>query len=594
MKYIIIESLSAYNYGKRKFKKNQLIWITTSPKVCQFFLENNISFINIEKLINNKDLEAISEISVKIAELSVKSFDELFSEKIYYSTRFLLGEKILRNVHTLIYKNYLLNKLLSITKSKNVICIGDPDKEKIRNDLSFDYNENYNLFSIIIDNCKSKIKIIKYKEKREIINKYNNFFFKKIVSILNVNFAQFLFKLYSKDFLPNFSKKNKNLLIINETDHITKSFLKLKKSFNIKFFKEKFITLNKEILLNYNLKTNLELKYKIKLNQIVNKCIFIFKNSKIQKEQITDYKVLIYLALYPFLKFKNAVRKNLDKIEDEFNQIIFNLEKKTLILSNNSLNFLTSLFVLICKSKNIKLVFCEHGLRGISNWDRFFQKFYQMYKADYGVYYWKNSMDLLKSSPKQKKIISGFPNFQKKYKFIHFIKRNFIKIALKIPINKSVIILLSDLEKNNSTYPGFTNDYEIINNNKKIIKYLAKKNPKKIVILKLYPVKKYIDLYNYEDVVLEFNNVKVVRDISFHYLKDLADEIYLWQASATLLDCVLGYYKKVYFIKLRGVKTFINDFIKKKIYRKTNFNSEWFLLKKNYKKISFNWIKNIN
>ena len=103
-----------------------------------------------------------------------------------------------------------------------------------------------------------------------------------------------------------------------------------------------------------------------------------------------------------------------------------------------------------------------------------------------------------------------------------------------------------------------------------------------------------MNLYNYEDVVSKFNNVKIVRDISFYYLKDLADEVYLWNASATLLDCILSNSNKVYFIKLPEIKSFINDFIDKKIYHKTNFKSQWFLLRKYYKKISYNWVKVIN
>jgi hypothetical protein len=599
MKYVIIESLSAYNYGKKNFNKDKIIWVTTSPEVCEFFFKNNIKFINIENLVNKKDLNTVTELSVKISELCVKKFDELFLKKKYYISAFLVGTDFLRNVHTLIYKNYLLNKLLSFTKSTKVICIGDPDEKKMNDNFSLEYNSYENLFSIIINNCDSKIKLIKFKNKEVFFNKSNFFFIKKIISFVNINFAQFLFKLYSKGLLINFNNnKKKNLLILNETDHITKSLIKLKKNFNIKFFKEKFTILKQEISSDYNLRKKLELEYKNKLNEAIEKSMFFFKSSAIEKEKIIDYKYSISLVLHKFLKFKNSINANLDKIESQFNQLIINLDKKTFILSNYSLNFMNCLFVLYCKYKNMKIILCEHGLLGISNSDRYLQKFDKMSIADYGVYYWKKSIivrkNLLKIAQKQKKIISGFPNFYKQHKFIIIIKKILLKLILRLSIKKKVIIVLSDLEKNNSTYPGGTHDYEITNNNKKIIKYLAQSNPDKIVILKLYPVQKYINLYNYDDLLSKFNNVKVVRSISFYYLRDLADEIYLWHASATLLDCVLSESKKVYFIKLPEIKCFINDFIDRKIYHKTNFKSQWFLLKKKYIKISFNWINVIN
>ena len=161
MKYIIIESLSAYDYGKVKFKKNKIIWVTTSPKVCDYFFKNNINFINIEKLVNNKDLDVISKISLKISQLSIKNFDELFLEKIYYSSAFMVSDILLRNTYTLIYKNYLLNKVLRIAQFKEVICIGDPNEKKIKDNTLLGYDTDENLFSIIINNSNSKIKLVK-------------------------------------------------------------------------------------------------------------------------------------------------------------------------------------------------------------------------------------------------------------------------------------------------------------------------------------------------------------------------------------------------------------------------------------------------
>ena len=77
----------------------------------------------------------ISKISLKISQLSIKNFDELFLEKIYYSSAFMVSDILLRNTYTLIYKNYLLNKVLRIAKFKDVICIGDPNEKKFKDNI---------------------------------------------------------------------------------------------------------------------------------------------------------------------------------------------------------------------------------------------------------------------------------------------------------------------------------------------------------------------------------------------------------------------------------------------------------------------------
>ena len=189
----------------------------------------------------------------------------------------------------------------------------------------------------------------------------------------------------------------------------------------------------------------------------------------------------------------------------------------------------------------------------------------------------------------QKKIIAGFPCSLKNKSFKFYLKKILIKISFRLSFFKKTIVFLSDLERNNSNFPKFTNDYNIVKNNKKIISFLARQYPQKIIILKLYSTQRYLDIYNYEDLAKSFKNVRVLRDISFDYLIDVFDEIYLSHASSTLLKCISSN-ANVYFLKMKNNTDLIKPFIKRKV--KINIKSldSSYLLKKNYSKISNKWI----
>ena len=47
MRYIIVESFSSFHFAKEKFKKQNICWITSSPKLCNFFFLKKLNFIEI-------------------------------------------------------------------------------------------------------------------------------------------------------------------------------------------------------------------------------------------------------------------------------------------------------------------------------------------------------------------------------------------------------------------------------------------------------------------------------------------------------------------------------------------------------------------
>ncbi len=87
MQYIIVESISAFNYAKKKIKKTDICWVSSSPKVCNFFFINKVNFLEIEKLVNEKELNEIEKISKYMCNLIIEESNKIFEKKKIYRSK---------------------------------------------------------------------------------------------------------------------------------------------------------------------------------------------------------------------------------------------------------------------------------------------------------------------------------------------------------------------------------------------------------------------------------------------------------------------------------------------------------------------------
>ena len=321
MRYIIVESFSSFHFAKEKFKKQNICWITSSPKLCNFFFLKKLNFIEIEKLAKKNEVNEIGRLAKEICEIIIFESDKIFKEKKYLDIRYIAGAAILKKIHCIIYKNYLLNKLLNKTKKK-IICVGNSELTHNINYLGIEIFDN--LFAVIGSLFKNKIKVIEYKDsnsnnKLNILTKGNgNFFLTKIISILNSNWSVFVFKLLKNfaflRYINNFfyNKYKKNILILRETDHISLSFSKLLKKFNVYFFDENLKDI--EIKINNNKNLQLNKHFSRKYNAINNKVIQLFKKSYLKSTQTLNYQKSLSVII-PNIKYLQALENNIPYIE---------------------------------------------------------------------------------------------------------------------------------------------------------------------------------------------------------------------------------------------------------------------------------------
>ena len=66
------------------------------------------------------------------------------------------------------------------------------------------------------------------------------------------------------------------------------------------------------------------------------------------------------------------------------------------------------------------------------------------------------------------------------------------------------------------------------------VDYFCRKFPDKNICLKLYPTNIYVQNYDFEDLKEKYLNLKVIRFIDFRFIREIFDEIYVFNGQSGL------------------------------------------------------------
>jgi hypothetical protein len=124
-------------------------------------------------------------------------------------------------------------------------------------------------------------------------------------------------------------------------------------------------------------------------------------------------------------------------------------------------------------------------------------------------------------------------------------------LIYKIKFNQEVIIIVAKLARNNLFIsPYQANDYKFHLTTKKLVEIVCNKFPNSKVILKLYPGARYIDEYEFEDL-MNFKNLKIFKNTEFRWLKLIANKI-ITNSTESTLGQVLQNASNNYFLSFKS------------------------------------------
>jgi hypothetical protein len=550
-KYILVQSLRLFEFAKKKFSyedQENLVWVTTSPFLHNYFEINNYNFINLESLVElNEYNELMSIVLENYPKLDVPPIINLMNKDEYNNYLINIFTPL---VDTILYKTFLINNFYEKCKGK-IIIISSEDKdpnflEKISiTSNSINGRRFTDYFSRIARKNFSEIELIYCPEDTKILTQKideiqgrSMNFFEKLLSLLNNNLSSILFKcflkLYEKKIIKkvrlNIFKRNKQIVIGSPTDHIEEAFLSLilngyeitflKKSNDIQLLKPNEDAVLKEFEnLNHYKST---LKKKIQNTKKIN----------LNKSYLDTLDESLLVLSYAIAELK----KNYSSIENHVKKLSNIYDKNHIFMSNYFYDIIDVAYISFLKKNNNKVVYVEHGpANGITEASKIRSPHYPMMIANEGIYVWETSLKYIKDSLKNQKIyIAGFTN-KMTTRIFFYVKKYLIKKILKIKNNKKNICIVADRERNNSMHgPYSENDLLYYQVTRDTVDYFCRKFPDKNICLKLYPTNIYAQNYDFEDLKEKYLNLKVIRFIDFRFIREIFDEIYVFNGQSGL------------------------------------------------------------
>jgi len=603
--YILVQSLKQFYFARHKYGLENIVWITTSPAIQNFFENNKYNFENLESLINLEEYNEITNIIFKnspdFSKIdSLKNINDLNLES-YFLDEFNAMAAIF------FYKTFLIINLIEKRHGKIIFITSENGLSKF--DRIFDKGFKpgkyrfVDLFSriakkyfpaIIIDFVEEDSELLIKKEHQ--VSSRRMLIYEKILSLLNNNFSSYCFKIFKflckkkiiKKIRLNFFKKRQQIVIASSSDHIEESFISLLiKGYEVSFIFDlenyKFEKPNENDIIN-DLESSQLCKNIYIQNFINNKNIFFHHL----------YKDIISEIFFELARKSAELKKNLPAMEAHAINLYVKYQKDHLFLSKDLWGSFERYYLMFLKKKNNKIILTEHGVgHGAMPLYKSRLLTYPMILADVGVYYWNTSLKYLKDYVQLQKIfVAGFPR-----KMINtnlgFIKKYIIKKLLRIKNKKRCICIVADIERNNfMSGPYIENDHMYYNTTRFIVEYICLKFPEKNICLKLYPTNRYMSNYDFEDMKLIYPNLIVTRFLDLRFLRDIFDEFYTSSGQSTL-GWLLGSKAKVFFLEKKFQPCDLQEYCEKEYNFLIKNVKRVFLMKKIFFTNNNNWIHKI-
>ena len=454
-KYLICDSIKAYNYFKKQIDHDQLL--SASPALLMH------KDIKCESLYKEWPAKKIKKFQTTIFDLNKKIFLKLSKTK-----KISFEENIVTNIAINNFQKNIF-KISCISNIKlNDSCLLIKHKS---NNKSYNYSDN--CWESYLKNHK-KIHILEFTEKKKTSNSGFKFF-------LNINFFQRVFfagietvnlKLFKKlNFIHKFFVKKKYLIYVNENELLLEAagcFMKKGyKIFNLIDSLE-----NSKNIKKYSKDKQINDIYKLCL-PLIEKRIKLWTNKNYNNIALKLFKEILQEKLNNFYYWEKKI-KNFFLLNNQLN------EKNTILFCNAPANEKCLAIKSIFNEYNIPLVAFQHGVSAeISNSHKYNRIFHDTTASDIFVAFNQQSAFIKKDNPFSKSKTIKYKG-SKRFSRVDSLMFNNVK-------NNSVLYLSNNLYKGNfGSLATWTNDEHMAKNEIKIISsVLCKINAQ--VFYKPYP-----------------------------------------------------------------------------------------------------------
>lgn len=544
----VIESLSAYQAVRNVDPKGPRVWWTTSPYLLENLPKEGEQTCSLEDDIDLEETNNLAKAGYAFADRFTECLNNACAWRKYADLRLVFARSLNNCFFVTFYKGLLLQKMLQRLNGSaplKALCAGDPEEIGVEG-LDIPYRRFDTVYALIARRAnQAELEVFHHSISsdkltglhRDVV--FRRFsFMEKLLSIINNTPGSFSYKawrtckakgLYPFAHIRLRPRPRSSFYIYKDCELIEELFLALLLRGG------SVAQLGTMPRINPSPTSTTPLPDSALLQERFDQQL----REELAKKGVPYYPLFAACCLIVWERLLTALERlgvNLPHITDGFERLTQPLNSNSMILTNAFNSTVERLFYCYCRMRKIRTAAFEHGVTlGLSEFSLWIARQSGMTLADTGFYHNRKAIKAVAPhAPHQEMVLAGLPRVTGSV-IMPLLQRPIARKWMNLRKRDHVVVYVADLEKNNSIYgPHAENDLQYLEKTKSIMAYLAKSFPHSKLILKLYPTQRYVDSYQFGDLRALYNDLRIVKNVDYRFIRAAADETFVTSSQSTL------------------------------------------------------------
>jgi hypothetical protein len=542
MRRVIVESMGGFEAALRHLNGEAVAWRTTSPGLLALLAARGENAASLEDELSLVEQDAVGKASYDFALAATTLLDERCTWRSYASMGSIFGLALAQLTYVFLYKGLLLHRVLE-ESSDGVLCVGRPRVTPVVG-LNIGVGRFDTLYALLAKRMGlDGLDILDYEEDPTRLQALDAWVtnrrmgrWEKLLSLCTNTPSSFAYKLWraleSRGMLRRvrlYRKPRKQLFLHKDCELIQEAFLNLLCRGAELSRLPALPNPKVESVDQQDMPGGTAL-----VGELEAICMEITRNRGLPQGRALAAACAVIASRIGCATAR--LRAALPETDVCFGRIATTMGPKGMVVSNFFTSPVERLFGLWCREHKVPVVAFEHGITlGLSDWAAYPARFWGMLLANIGVYHWGRSLeDLRPWLGGQRVVLGGVPRVTERAP-LRLMQRALARRWLRLPLKAKVIIYVADVERNNAAYgPHIDNDLQYAQITEVIVEELVRRNPRGVVLLKLYPTHRYSESYGFDTLLARHPEVRVIKDMDFRFIRTAADLIALSSSQSTL------------------------------------------------------------
>lgn len=542
--HTVIESLAAYEAARASDPAGSRIWWTTSPYLLAMLPARGEDVRSPEEGLPQEHFDTLALAARDLGDDFCAWYQESCDWKGYTRFQFVLALQLTRCMFVTFYKALLLSRVIAAAGGAPVVCVGRPGEPEPAA-FSLIYGRVDTLFSALATAWAphgpevfsflpppEAARAIELQVRHRSMSRAE-----KILSLLNNTPSSWIFKTWKNLSRRGLYPSSLSLLPLRrKTFWIHKECELLQEAtFGILRRGGRIAQLPKLTPPRSSAADSAgpddAVAVAARINEITRAAM-----ERHGAEWLPAHAAAMDLVTQRCLRFLGCLQRELASLTAGFDNLTAGIRPGDEILSSALTTPLDGLFYGYCRNRGIAVSAFDHGVTlGLSAWSDSEARQAGMLAADRGFYHCPRAVESIRPhAPWQETHVVGLPRSTAR-PVLRRLQRSLGRHLLGLGHDEHVLMHVPELERNNFIYgPWQENDFQFLRKTRQVTQALCRAYPRSRVVLKLYPTQRYMDAYDFSDLLAEHPNLLIVGDVDFRFVRACSDLNFTASTQSTL------------------------------------------------------------